>query len=58
VALPFAGYQLTALIGKGGMADVYRATALTGARDDKEVAVKQLKTLLARYPNYVELFRQ
>jgi len=58
VALPFAGYQLTALIGKGGMADVYRATALTGPRAGQEVAVKQLKPELARDPEYVELFRQ
>jgi serine/threonine protein kinase len=58
VGLLFAGYELTALIGKGGMADVYRAVALTGPRAGQEVAVKQLKPELARDPQYVELFRQ
>ena len=54
----FAGYQLLALIGRGGMADVYRARALSGPRAGQEVAVKQLKPELARDPEYVELFRQ
>ena len=54
----FAGYELTALIGKGGMADVYRATARIGPRAGQQVAVKQLKPELARDPEYVELFRQ
>jgi serine/threonine protein kinase len=58
VGVLFAGYELTALIGKGGMADVYRATALTGPRAGQQVAVKQLKPELARDPEYVELFRQ
>jgi serine/threonine protein kinase len=58
VGLLFAGYQLTAHIGKGGMADVYRAIALTGPRAGQEVAVKQLKPALAADPEYVELFRQ
>jgi serine/threonine protein kinase len=53
----FAGYQLTALIGKGGMADVYRAVALAGPRAGEEVAVKQLRPELAKDPEYVELFR-
>jgi serine/threonine protein kinase len=54
----FAGYQLTALLGRGGMADVYRAVALGGPRAGQEVAVKQLKPELAADPEYVELFRQ
>jgi eukaryotic-like serine/threonine-protein kinase len=58
MGLLFAGYELTALIGKGGMADVYRAIALTGPRAGQEVAVKQLKPELSRDPEYVELFRQ
>jgi serine/threonine protein kinase len=57
VGVLFAGYELNALIGKGGMADVYRATALKGPRLGQEVAVKQLKPELARDPEYVELFR-
>lgn len=58
MGLLFAGYELTALIGKGGMADVYRAVALAGPRAGQEVAVKQLKPELSRDPQYVELFRQ
>jgi serine/threonine protein kinase len=54
----FAGYQLISLIGRGGMADVYRAQALAGPRAGQEVAVKQLKPELASDPEYVELFRQ
>jgi serine/threonine protein kinase len=58
VGVLFAGYQLVALIGKGGMADVYRAVALEGPRAGHEVAVKQLKPELAADPEFVELFRQ
>jgi serine/threonine protein kinase len=58
VGLHFAGYELGALLGKGGMAEVYRAMALTGPRAGQQVAVKQLKAELARDPEYVELFRQ
>ncbi len=54
----FAGYELTALIGRGGMADVYRAIARRGPLAGQEVAVKQLKPELAADPEYVELFRQ
>jgi serine/threonine protein kinase len=55
---PFGKYVLCERIGKGGMADVYRARALEGPRAGQLVAVKQLKPELASDPGYVELFRQ
>jgi serine/threonine protein kinase len=54
----FAGYDLEALIGKGGMAEVYRATVREGPRAGQTVAVKRLLPALARDPAYVELFRR
>jgi serine/threonine protein kinase len=53
-----AGYRIEALVGKGGMAEVYRAIALTGRRAGQEVAVKRLLPDLARDPEYVRLFEQ
>jgi eukaryotic-like serine/threonine-protein kinase len=54
----FAGYRLDALVGKGGMAEVYRAVALEGPRIGRQVAVKRLLPALARDPGYVALFEQ
>jgi serine/threonine protein kinase len=54
----FAGHLLEALIGRGGMAEVFRATVLSGPRAGQDVAVKLLKADLASDPEYVELFRQ
>lgn len=47
-------YQLEALLGTGGMAEVYRALELPLGR---EVAVKVLPAALAADPNYVSRFR-
>jgi serine/threonine protein kinase len=52
------GYRIDALIGKGGMAEVYRAVALSGRRAGREVAVKRLLPDLAKVPGYVHLFEQ
>lgn len=57
-ARTFAGYRLDALVGKGGMAEVYRAVALEGPRIGREVAVKRLLPALARDPGYVALFER
>ncbi|HET7826268.1 MAG TPA: serine/threonine-protein kinase [Anaeromyxobacter sp.] len=54
----FAGYRIDALIGKGGMAEVYRAVALDGPRVGRQVALKRLLPSLARDPAYVALFEQ
>jgi serine/threonine protein kinase len=52
------GYRIDALVGKGGMAEVYRAVALSGRRAGQAVAVKRLLPELARDPGYVRLFEQ
>lgn len=53
-----AGYDLLALAGRGGMAEVWRATAREGPRAGRVVALKRLLPGLARDPEYVELFRR
>jgi len=54
----FAGYEIEALIGRGGMADVYRARAVAGPRAGQTVALKRLRPELARDPEYLELFHR
>jgi serine/threonine protein kinase len=53
-----AGYRLEALVGKGGMAEVYRAVVLEGPRAGQPVAVKRLLPALAGDPRYVARFEQ
>lgn len=53
-----AGYELMALAGRGGMAEVWRATVREGPRAGRVVAVKRLLPELARDPEYVELFER
>jgi serine/threonine protein kinase len=53
----FDAYLLEALVGKGGMAEVYRATIAGGPRAGQKVAVKRLLPSLARDPEYVALFQ-
>ncbi len=53
-----AGYELHALAGRGGMAEVWRATVREGPRAGRVVAVKRLLPALAGDPEYVELFRR
>jgi serine/threonine protein kinase len=54
----FAGYEIEALIGRGGMADVYRARALAGPHAGMPIALKRLRPELARDPQYLELFHR
>ena len=54
----FAGYELEALVGKGGMAEVYRARALSGTHAGVCVALKRLLPELARDPAYVALLER
>jgi serine/threonine protein kinase len=54
----FAGYEIEALIGRGGMADVYRARAVAGPRAGQTVALKRLRPELARDPQYLDLFHR
>lgn len=51
-------YRIEVLIGKGGMAEVYRAIAVAGPRAGQHVAVKRLLPDLARDPEYLKLFEQ
>ncbi len=53
-----AGYDLLALAGQGGMAEVWRATVREGPRAGRVVAVKRLLPALAADPEYVELFQR
>jgi eukaryotic-like serine/threonine-protein kinase len=52
------GYELTELIGRGGMAEVYRAVAQVGPLAGRTVAVKRLIPALACDAGYVALFQQ
>ncbi len=54
----FAGYDVEALVGKGGMAEVYRARAPRGPLGGRLVALKRLLPELARDPGYVALFER
>jgi eukaryotic-like serine/threonine-protein kinase len=58
VARDFAGYRVEALVGKGGMAEVYRATVSSGPRKGQTVALKRLLPELARDPAFVALFER
>lgn len=51
-------YRIEALVGKGGMAEVYRAVVRDGPQAGMPVAVKRLLPSLARDPGYVALFDQ
>ncbi|HCF56705.1 MAG TPA: serine/threonine protein kinase [Myxococcales bacterium] len=52
----FAHYELQALVGRGGMAEVFRAVDLAGPRAGHKVAIKRLLPELAQQPQYVEMF--
>jgi serine/threonine protein kinase len=54
----YAGYDVEALVGKGGMAEVYRAVAIDGAHAGRTVALKRLRPELAKDPAFVELFHR
>ncbi len=51
-----AGCTIEALVGKGGMAEVYRARVVQGQRTGQTVAVKRLLPALAKDPAQVALF--
>ncbi|BDG04813.1 serine/threonine-protein kinase [Anaeromyxobacter oryzae] len=53
-----SGYSIEALVGTGGMAEVYRAVAVAGPEAGRTVAVKRLRPELARDASYVALFAQ
>jgi serine/threonine protein kinase len=52
----FGHYELQALIGRGGMAEVFRAVELDGEHAGRKVAIKRLLPELAREPRCLEMF--
>ncbi|MDC0708464.1 serine/threonine-protein kinase [Stigmatella sp. ncwal1] len=52
----FGNYELLAQLGKGGMAEVYRAKVLSGRYEGWMVALKRLLPSLVKDPASVELF--
>lgn len=52
----FGNYEILGLLGRGGMAEVYRARVLSGPREGWTVALKRLVPALAQDPAAVEMF--
>ncbi|WP_338873975.1 serine/threonine-protein kinase [Myxococcus stipitatus] len=52
----FGHYEILSVLGKGGMAEVYRAKVLAGAREGWTVALKRLLPALTADPESVSLF--
>ncbi len=52
----FGNYEILSVLGKGGMAEVYRARVLSGPREGWTVALKRLLPALTRDPASIELF--
>jgi eukaryotic-like serine/threonine-protein kinase len=52
----FGNYEILSLLGRGGMAEVFRARVLSGPRAEREVALKRLLPTLAADPVYVDQF--
>jgi len=52
----FGHYQILSRIGRGGMAEVFRAVDVSGPSPGRTVALKRLSPNLARDPAYVERF--
>lgn len=52
----FGNYEILSKLGRGGMAEVFRARVLTGPRAGWQVALKRLIPELASHPEYVALF--
>jgi len=52
----FGNYEILSLLGRGGMAEVYRARVLSGPREGWPVAIKRLPQGLASDTAYVDRF--
>jgi len=52
------GYEAQGLLGRGGMAEVFRARVRAGPQAGRTVALKRLLPALAQDAQYVALFRQ
>lgn len=56
MSIPFGPYELQALLGRGGMAEVFRAQALSGPLRGRPLAIKRLLPRYVTDLEYVELF--
>src|SRR5713101_9508888 len=52
----FGNYEIESKIGKGGMAEVFRARVLSGPRVGQSVAIKRLLPGFAKDPSYLDQF--
>jgi serine/threonine-protein kinase len=52
----FGNFEILSLLGRGGMAEVYRAKVLSGPREGWPVAIKRLPQSLASDPSCVDRF--
>jgi serine/threonine-protein kinase len=52
----FGNYEILGRIGKGGMAEVFRARVLSGPRIGQNVAIKRLLPGFAQDPSYLDQF--
>jgi serine/threonine-protein kinase len=52
----FGNYEILSLLGRGGMAEVYRARVISGPRAGWAVAIKRLPPNLAGDPAYLDRF--
>lgn len=52
----FGNFELGELLGRGGMAEVFRARALNGPLEGQVVALKRLRPKVAEDERYVDLF--
>lgn len=51
-------YELIALLGRGGMAEVYRARQMLGERVAREVALKLINSRLTLTPEFISRFER
>ncbi len=52
----FGNYEVLSLLGRGGMAEVFRARVRSGPREGWAVALKRLLPELATHPDYIAAF--
>lgn len=52
----FGNYEIQALLGRGGMAEVFRARVVSGPRAGWPVAIKRLLPELSDQPEFIDLF--
>ena len=56
MSMRFGNYDLLSLVGRGGMAEVFRAKAVRGPLQGREICLKRLLPSLINDPVYLDLF--